>query len=87
MTPTKLELKLWVNGALKQHADTGEMIWSIEEQIVELSRHMTIRPGHILFTGSPAGRFCHAIIYDGRRPNNGGNHWIGEPEFRYHPRK
>jgi 2-keto-4-pentenoate hydratase/2-oxohepta-3-ene-1,7-dioic acid hydratase in catechol pathway len=53
--PTRLELKLSVNGALKQHSNTGEMIWSIEEQIVELSRHMSIRPGDVLFTGSPSG--------------------------------
>ena len=53
--PAALELKLWVNGDIKQDSTTDEMIWSIPEQIAELSRHMTIEPGDILFTGSPAG--------------------------------
>lgn len=50
-----LTLKLWVNGELKQDSHTREMIWSIAEQISELSQHITLEPGDLLFTGSPAG--------------------------------
>lgn len=53
--PGNLELKLWVNGELKQNSSTGKMIWSIAEQISELSKHLTLEPGDLLFTGSPAG--------------------------------
>lgn len=53
--PRDLELRLWVNGALKQDSHTREMIWSLQEQISELSQHMTIEPGDVLYTGSPAG--------------------------------
>lgn len=53
--PKKLALKLWVNGELKQDSSTAEMIWSIPEQIAELSQVMTIEPGDVLYTGSPSG--------------------------------
>jgi 2,4-diketo-3-deoxy-L-fuconate hydrolase len=53
--PTDLSLRLWVNGELKQDSHTREMIWSIAEQIAELSQHLTLEPGDLLFTGSPAG--------------------------------
>jgi 2-keto-4-pentenoate hydratase/2-oxohepta-3-ene-1,7-dioic acid hydratase in catechol pathway len=50
-----LELKLWVNGELKQDSHTREMIWSVPEQISLLSKYITLEPGDVLFTGSPAG--------------------------------
>jgi 2,4-didehydro-3-deoxy-L-rhamnonate hydrolase len=53
--PENLGLKLWVNDELKQDSHTREMIWSIAEQISELSQHITLEPGDLLFTGSPAG--------------------------------
>jgi 2,4-didehydro-3-deoxy-L-rhamnonate hydrolase len=53
--PNALDLKLWVNGDLKQDSSTDEMIWSIAEQISELSQVMTIEPGDVLYTGSPGG--------------------------------
>ena len=55
VTPTDLELKLSVNGVQKQKSHTREMIWSIAEQIAELSQHMTLEPGDVLYTGSPGG--------------------------------
>jgi 2-keto-4-pentenoate hydratase/2-oxohepta-3-ene-1,7-dioic acid hydratase in catechol pathway len=53
--PTALALRLWVNGELKQDSNTREMIWSIPEQIAELSQHVTVEAGDVLYTGSPAG--------------------------------
>ena len=53
--PEDLHLKLWVNDELKQDSHTREMIWSIAEQISELSQHITLEPGDLLFTGTPAG--------------------------------
>jgi 2-keto-4-pentenoate hydratase/2-oxohepta-3-ene-1,7-dioic acid hydratase in catechol pathway len=50
-----LQLKLWVNGDLKQNANTSDMIWSLPEQIAAISEHVTLEPGDILLTGTPAG--------------------------------
>jgi 2-keto-4-pentenoate hydratase/2-oxohepta-3-ene-1,7-dioic acid hydratase in catechol pathway len=53
--PGKLQLKLLVNGELKQNANTSDMIWSPAEQIAAVSQHLTLEPGDILLTGTPAG--------------------------------
>lgn len=53
--PEDLGLKLWVNGALKQDSHTREMIWSVTELVADVSQHVTLQPGDLLFTGSPAG--------------------------------
>jgi 2-keto-4-pentenoate hydratase/2-oxohepta-3-ene-1,7-dioic acid hydratase in catechol pathway len=53
--PQKLKLKLWVNGVLKQDSNTSEMIYSLAEQIEQLSAGMTLYPGDIILTGTPAG--------------------------------
>ncbi len=53
--PQDLALKLWVNGELKQNARTSGMIFSIAEQIANLSRIMTLDPGDVILTGTPAG--------------------------------
>ncbi len=55
VAPTNLPMRLWVNGDLKQDSNTNQMIWSIPEQISQLSQHVTIEPGDVLYTGSPAG--------------------------------
>ncbi|WP_066826377.1 fumarylacetoacetate hydrolase family protein [Sphingomonas mali] len=48
-------LKLWVNDALKQDSNTRFMIWSVAELVADLSQHITMEPGDLLYTGSPAG--------------------------------
>lgn len=48
-------LHLDVNGQRRQETDLKNMIWSIEECLVALSRLVEIRPGDILLTGTPAG--------------------------------
>jgi 2-keto-4-pentenoate hydratase/2-oxohepta-3-ene-1,7-dioic acid hydratase in catechol pathway len=53
--PQKLGLKLWVNGALKQDSNTAEMIFTLAEQIEQLSAGMTLYPGDVILTGTPAG--------------------------------
>lgn len=50
-----LGLKLWVNGELKQNGRTSGMIYNIAEQIATLSRIMTLHPGDVILTGTPAG--------------------------------
>lgn len=53
--PQDLALKLSVNGAVKQDARTSGMIFDIREQLVTLSAIMTLDPGDVVLTGTPAG--------------------------------
>ena len=53
--PQDLAIKLWVNDVLKQDSHTGKMIFSIAEQIAHLSSGMTLHPGDVILTGTPAG--------------------------------
>lgn len=49
--------RIWlaVNGAVKQDADLAELIWPVPDIISILSRSMTIKPGDLIMTGTPAG--------------------------------
>jgi 2-keto-4-pentenoate hydratase/2-oxohepta-3-ene-1,7-dioic acid hydratase in catechol pathway len=53
--PQNLNLKLWVNGELKQDSNTGKMLFSLAEQIEQLSINMTLHPGDFILTGTPSG--------------------------------
>ncbi|MFZ2067426.1 MAG: fumarylacetoacetate hydrolase family protein [Xanthobacteraceae bacterium] len=53
--PQNLNLKLWVNGELKQNSNTGKMLFSLAEQIEQLSINMTLHPGDLILTGTPSG--------------------------------
>ena len=53
--PQNLDLKLWVNGVLKQDSNTSKMLFTLAEQIEQLSINMTLHPGDLILTGTPAG--------------------------------
>jgi len=53
--PQALEMVLTVNGEERQRASTDDMIYNIAAQIEYLSTVMTLEPGDILVTGTPAG--------------------------------
>jgi len=53
--PQDLDMKLWVNGVLKQDSNTGRMIYTLCEQIAHLSSRLTLHPGDLILTGTPAG--------------------------------
>jgi len=53
--PQRLGIKLWVNGVLKQDSHTSKMIFSLAEQIAYLSTRLTLHPGDLILTGTPAG--------------------------------
>lgn len=53
--PNELELKLWVNGELKQNDNTSNMIYSVEEIVEYLSFYFTLEEGDLVFTGTPKG--------------------------------
>lgn len=48
-------ITLTVNGSLRQEGRIGEMIWPVEGIIAHLSRLVTLQPGDLIFTGTPAG--------------------------------
>ena len=49
--------RIWlaVNGETRQDADLSDLIWSVREHVSVLSRAMTLAPGDIVMTGTPAG--------------------------------
>jgi 2-keto-4-pentenoate hydratase/2-oxohepta-3-ene-1,7-dioic acid hydratase in catechol pathway len=53
--PQKLGLKLWINGGLRQDSNTDKMLFTLAEQIEQLSINMTLHPGDLILTGTPAG--------------------------------
>jgi 2-keto-4-pentenoate hydratase/2-oxohepta-3-ene-1,7-dioic acid hydratase in catechol pathway len=50
---TQGSITLKVNGQLKQNADLKQMIWSVAEQISKLSQAFELKPGDIIFSGTP----------------------------------
>lgn len=53
--PQKLGMKLWVNDELMQDSNTSQMIFTTAEQIAHLSTRVTLQPGDLVLTGTPAG--------------------------------
>ena len=65
--PHNLEIKLTVNGQIRQQGNTGDMIFRIPEQIAYISSIMTLEPGDIISTGTPVGAGVggDASLHDG----------------------
>ena len=53
--PARGAIWLEVNGEPRQRADVCEMIWSVPEIVSELSTLFELKPGDLVFTGTPAG--------------------------------
>jgi len=53
--PQSLEMRLWVNGELKQNSSTKNMIFPVAEIVRYLSQFLVLRPGDVINTGTPAG--------------------------------
>lgn len=53
--PHQLNISLKVNGEVRQKSNTSQLIFKIPEIIHFISRHMTLAPGDIIATGTPAG--------------------------------
>jgi fumarylpyruvate hydrolase len=48
-------ITLHVNGVLRQEGHISDLIWNIPELVAELSTYYRLRPGDLIFTGTPAG--------------------------------
>jgi 2-keto-4-pentenoate hydratase/2-oxohepta-3-ene-1,7-dioic acid hydratase in catechol pathway len=53
--PASLEVVCRVNGVEKQHANTRDLIFDIPTTISSLSEGLTLEPGDLILTGTPAG--------------------------------
>jgi 2-keto-4-pentenoate hydratase/2-oxohepta-3-ene-1,7-dioic acid hydratase in catechol pathway len=53
--PQKLNLRLRVNGTVKQDGNTRDMIYPVDALVEWVSKGMTLLPGSIIATGTPDG--------------------------------
>ncbi|MBV9889558.1 MAG: fumarylacetoacetate hydrolase family protein [Rhizobacter sp.] len=53
--PHNLNIECKVNGEVRQSSNTSRMIFNVAAQIAYLSKHMTLSPGDVIFTGTPEG--------------------------------
>lgn len=52
---TNARLQTFVNGEKRQDAGLDQMIWRVPEIIIALSRQFELKPGDLIFTGTPEG--------------------------------
>src|SRR5947209_9209389 len=52
--PTSFTLRTYVNGAVVQEAQAEDLIWPVAYQLADLCRLITLEPGDVLLTGTPA---------------------------------
>ena len=53
--PDNLRISSTVNGQLRQDSNTADMVFSTAQIIADLSSHFTLKPGDVIFTGTPQG--------------------------------
>lgn len=53
--PNDLAIRCTVNGEVRQSSHTSDMIFGCAELVSYISRHMTLLPGDVILTGTPAG--------------------------------
>jgi 2-keto-4-pentenoate hydratase/2-oxohepta-3-ene-1,7-dioic acid hydratase in catechol pathway len=52
---TNLGIRTWVNGELRQNANTHTLIFDVAAIIAFLTQQLTLEPGDVIATGTPAG--------------------------------
>jgi 2-keto-4-pentenoate hydratase/2-oxohepta-3-ene-1,7-dioic acid hydratase in catechol pathway len=53
--PNKLKIETRVNGELRQSSNTSDFIFNTQQMVSYISKHWTLEPGDIIFTGTPEG--------------------------------
>lgn len=53
--PAATDIRLYLNGELKQSSNTKNLIFKVEELVAFASEVMTLYPGDVILTGTPAG--------------------------------
>jgi len=55
MDPTALNIQLFQNGQLRQNSNTRQMIFNCYDLVSFISANITLLPGDVIMTGTPAG--------------------------------
>jgi 2-keto-4-pentenoate hydratase/2-oxohepta-3-ene-1,7-dioic acid hydratase in catechol pathway len=55
LDPSRIGIITRVNGAVRQNGTTADLLFSVPAIIAYLSRYMTLLPGDMIMTGTPAG--------------------------------
>ena len=50
-----LDVKLWVNGEIKQDGETPDLIFNVPRLVSHMSQHLTLGVGAVISTGTPSG--------------------------------
>ncbi|GLY68939.1 fumarylacetoacetate hydrolase family protein [Amycolatopsis taiwanensis] len=53
--PAALRVRTWLNGELVQQGETAGLIFPFAQIVADLSQHLTLEPGDVILTGTPAG--------------------------------
>lgn len=53
--PHALEIRCSVNGEVRQHSNTRNLVFDTFDQVAHVSQAMTLEPGDLIFTGTPGG--------------------------------
>jgi fumarylpyruvate hydrolase len=53
--PSQGNIRLMVNGEVRQEGDLNQLIWNVPDTIAYLSTLFTLQPGDLIFSGTPAG--------------------------------
>jgi len=55
LEPNNVIVRTRMDGVIRQESSTSDMIWPVEELMVYISHIMTLEPGDVIMTGTPAG--------------------------------
>ncbi|WP_415855693.1 fumarylacetoacetate hydrolase family protein [Sinomonas sp. G460-2] len=55
LDPANLRVRTWINGELIQEDSTATLLFPFAQLVADLSRLMTLEPGDVILTGTPAG--------------------------------
>lgn len=72
--PSNMRIKLWVNDELMQDSSSNQLIFDMAEQVSHLSERLTLRPGDVIATGTPAG--CGLPRGRSLRPGDSVRIWV-----------
>lgn len=64
LNPRNLAIKSRVNGETKQDGNTNLMLFNVEKLISYISTFLTLRPGDVVWTGTPGGGACPVKVGD-----------------------
>jgi 2-keto-4-pentenoate hydratase/2-oxohepta-3-ene-1,7-dioic acid hydratase in catechol pathway len=53
--PNRLEIECRVNGEVRQSSNTADMVFNCKQLVSYISRYFTLKPGDLIFTGTPEG--------------------------------